>query len=122
MFTGIVSAQGEIKLIKKNNSYTSLSIDAPKGFAKNIKKGGSISVNGVCLTIKSAHSDKLRFDVIEETLNKTNLGFLLKKSKVNLERSIKANSEIGGHLVSGHIHGVGKVKKGGFRVGRNKAN
>ena len=61
MFTGIVSAQGEIKLIKKNNSYTSLSIDAPKGFAKNIKKGGSISVNGVCLTIKSAHSDKLRF-------------------------------------------------------------
>jgi len=58
MFTGIVSAQGEIKLIKKNNSYSSLSIDTPKGFAKNIKKGGSISVNGVCLTIKKIMLEK----------------------------------------------------------------
>ena len=86
-------------------------IKAPKGFSKNLLKGASVSVNGVCLTVKKSKTDALEFDVIEETLDKTNLKNISRSSNVNLERSMTANTEIGGHLVSGHIHGTGEVVK-----------
>ncbi len=111
MFTGIVSGKGNLKKIIKCEDYISLIIQAPKGFAKNLSKGASVSVNGVCLTVKKGRTDLLEFDVIEETLNKTNLKNISKASKLNLERSMTANTEIGGHLVSGHIHGTGEVLK-----------
>ena len=111
MFTGIVSGKGNLKKIVKCEDYISLIIQAPKGFAKNLSKGASVSVNGVCLTIKKGGTDLLEFDVIEETLKKTNLKNINRSSKVNLERSMTAKTEIGGHLVSGHIHGTGKVLK-----------
>ena len=110
MFTGIVSAQGLINKMQKNPDYTTLFIKAPKGFAKNLKRGASVSVNGVCLTVKKGATHNLEFDVIAETLDKTNLKLLTKNEKVNLERSMQANTEIGGHLMSGHIHGVGVIK------------
>ncbi|MDC0512605.1 riboflavin synthase subunit alpha [Gammaproteobacteria bacterium] len=111
MFTGIVSGKGYVQKIVKSKDYISLIIKAPKGFSKNLIKGASVSVNGVCLTVKKGKTDILEFDVIEETLQKTNLKNLSKSSKVNLERSMSAKTEIGGHLVSGHIHGTGEVLK-----------
>lgn len=111
MFTGIVSGKGYVHKIIKSKDYISLIIKAPKGFSKNLIKGASVSVNGVCLTVKKGKTDILEFDVIEETLQKTNLKNLSKSSKVNLERSMTAKTEIGGHLVSGHIHGTGEVLK-----------
>jgi riboflavin synthase len=111
MFTGIVSGKGYVQKIIKSKDYVSLIIKAPKGFSKNLIKGASVSVNGVCLTVKKGKTDILEFDVIEETLQKTNLKDISKSSKVNLERSMTAKTEIGGHLVSGHIHGTGEVLK-----------
>ena len=111
MFTGIVSGKGQVQKIIKSKDYISLIIKAPKGFSKNLIKGASVSVNGVCLTVKKGKTDILEFDVIEETLQKTNLKNLSKSSKINLERSMTAKTEIGGHLVSGHIHGTGEVLK-----------
>ncbi|MDA9802591.1 riboflavin synthase subunit alpha [Gammaproteobacteria bacterium] len=111
MFTGIVSGKGYVQKIIKSKDYISLIIKAPKGFSKNLIKGASVSVNGVCLTAKKGKTDILEFDVIEETLQKTNLKNLSKSSRVNLERSMTTKTEIGGHLVSGHIHGTGEVLK-----------
>ena len=111
MFTGIVSGKGHVQKIIKSKDYVSLIIKAPKGFSKNLTKGASVSVNGVCLTVKKGKTDILEFDVIEETLQKTNLKDISKSSKVNLERSMTAKTEIGGHLVSGDIHGTGEVLK-----------
>ncbi|MDB3881481.1 riboflavin synthase subunit alpha [Gammaproteobacteria bacterium] len=111
MFTGIVSGKGYVQKIVKYKDYISLIIKAPKGFSKNLIKGASVSVNGVCLTVKKGKTDILEFDVIEETLQKTNLKNLSRSSKVNLERSMTAKTEIGGHLVSGHIHGTGEALK-----------
>ena len=111
MFTGIVSGKGHVQKIIKSKDYLSLIIKAPKSFSKNLTKGASVSVNGVCLTVKKGKTDILEFDVIEETLQKTNLKDISKSSKVNLERSMTAKTEIGGHLVSGHIHGTGEVLK-----------
>jgi len=111
MFTGIVSGKGHIQKIIQNENYMSLVIKTPKGFAKNLAKGASVAVNGVCLTVKKGKTDSLEFDVIEETLEKTNLKNISRLSKVNLERSMTSKTEIGGHLLSGHIHGVGKVLK-----------
>ena len=110
MFTGIVSGQGYIHKIKNNVDYASITIKAPADFSKNLKRGASVAVNGVCLTVKKGTTDLLEFDVITETLEKTNFNLLSKGNKVNLERSMKADTEIGGHLVSGHIHGVGIIK------------
>ena len=111
MFTGIVSGEGDLQKIVKREDYTSLVIKAPKGFSKNLSRGASVSVNGVCLTVKKGKTDLLEFDVIEETLKKTNLKNIGESSKVNLERSMTAKTEIGGHIVSGHIHGTGEVLK-----------
>ena len=111
MFTGIVSGSGTVQRIIKKEDYITITVRAPKGFSKNLIKGSSIAVNGVCLTVKKGKTDNLEFDVIDETLDKTNLKSLAKSDKVNLERSMTAATEIGGHLVSGHIHGVGKVLK-----------
>lgn len=111
MFTGIVSGKGHVQKIVRDEDYISLIIKAPKDFSKNLIKGASVAVNGVCLTVKKGKTDILEFDVIEETLQKTNLKDISKSSKVNLERSMTTKTEIGGHLVSGHIHGTGEVLK-----------
>ena len=111
MFSGIVSGTGKIYKISKKEDGISIDISAPKGFNINLKKGASISVDGVCLTSLDKGSKKLKFDVIQETLSRTNLKNLNKGVLVNLERSINLSTEIGGHLMSGHIHFTGKIKK-----------
>ena len=99
MFSGIVQGTGKIsKIISKKNHIT-LEISAPKNFSKKLKKGASVSVNGICLTSLDSGKKNLKFDVINETLSKTNIGKARKGSLVNLERSITASTEIGGHLM-----------------------
>ena len=111
MFTGIVSEQGQVSNIFKHKGFLSLRIKTSEKFQKGLVGGASVSVNGVCLTFKKKVGKNIEFDVIKETLNLTNLGKLKLRSMVNLERSMKASTEIGGHLVSGHIQGMGIVTK-----------
>lgn len=104
MFTGIVQEIGVI--VSANGKGLMI---AARDSLKGIQEGGSIAVNGVCLTV-TAHDDKsFSVDVMPETLKKTNLGQLRAGDKVNLERPLAFNGEIGGHLVQGHIDGTGKV-------------
>jgi riboflavin synthase len=111
VFSGIVTHKAKVLKVKFQSDHMSLEIYASKNFIKGLKKGASISVNGVCLTSKDTGKNGLRFDVIQETLDRTNLGKISKGDMVNLERSIKASSEIGGHLMSGHIHYTAKINK-----------
>ena len=111
MFSGIVTHKAKVLKVKFQSDHMSLEIYASKNFIKGLKKGASVSVNGVCLTSKDTGKNGLRFDIIQETLDRTNLGKISKGDMVNLERSIKASSEIGGHLMSGHIHFTAKINK-----------
>ena len=111
MFSGIVEGKGKIVELKFKKDSIYIEILPPKNFSKNLKKGASISVDGVCLTSLDSGKKVLKFDVIEETLSRTNLKNLKKGSQVNLERSITSSTEIGGHLMSGHIHFTGNIKK-----------
>ena len=109
MFSGIVECTGEISKVINHEDILSIEVLCPDGFNKNLKGGASISVDGVCLTSKDNGNKALKFDVIGETISRTNFSKIVPGDKVNLERSIKASSEIGGHLMSGHIHCIGKV-------------
>ena len=111
MFSGIVAGTGKIISLKSNKDFMTLKVDPPKGFCKGSQKGASISVNGICLTSLNKGKNGLSFDVVEETLSRTNLKGLKKGNILNLERSITPSTEIGGHLMSGHIHFTGKIKK-----------
>ncbi|MBM7834802.1 riboflavin synthase [Clostridium sardiniense] len=108
MFTGIIEEIGEIQSIKKGDKSSRLLIKANK-VLKDTKIGDSISTNGVCLTVTSISSNSFEADVMAETLRKSNLGDLNKLNKVNLERALSIKSRLGGHIVSGHIDGVGKI-------------
>ena len=110
MFTGIVEEKGIVQSVEKKNNLFSLSIFANK-ILKNSKIGDSIAVDGVCLTIVSRRGQTLAFDMMKETIDKTTLKYLKKGSQVNLERSLKFGSRLGGHFVLGHVDGVGFIKK-----------
>ena len=109
MFSGIVQEIGKVKEFVKEKDIYNLSIDCSSDLLSNLKKGSSISVNGVCLTVKDSNPEMLRFDLVEETIKRTNFQIIKAGDNVNLERSLKIGDEIGGHLVSGHIHGTSKV-------------
>lgn len=104
MFTGIVQEIGTIVSITKEG----LIVKAGRALG-GIQVGGSIAVNGVCLTVAAFDDKSFSVDVMPETLKKTNLGGLHDGDKVNLERPLAYNGEIGGHLVQGHIDDTGKV-------------
>lgn len=108
MFTGIIEELGLVEKISKKNSASKLEIKAEK-IISELKVGDSVSVNGVCLTIVEIRKDRLIFDCMEETLKRTNLGILKLKEKVNLERALKINSLLSGHIVLGHVDGMGKI-------------
>ena len=111
MFSGIVKGTGKVSKVTSKKDCVSIEIIPPNNFNTRLKKGASVSVNGVCLTSVDTGKTKLKFDVIDETLERTNLKLVKKNSLVNLERSITASTEIGGHLMSGHIHFTGKVNE-----------
>ena len=108
MFTGLVEEIGTLKVKQSKGEGYQLTFSAKKVMG-DLEIGGSISVNGVCLTVVRKTSDDFSVDAIEETLKKTNLGDLVVGDKVNLERPLKAEARLGGHFVLGHIDTTGKV-------------
>ncbi len=108
MFTGIIEEIGEIQSIKKGEKSSRLTIKANE-VLKDIEIGDSISTNGVCLTVTHITSSCFEADVMAETLRKSNLGYLKPLDRVNLERSVSIKDRLGGHIVSGHTDGVGKI-------------
>ncbi len=106
MFTGIVSHQGVFRGYRKGRA--ELAVEAP-GLAARIAPGGSVAVDGVCLSLASTKGDELRFDLSRETLAKTTLGGLRPGARLNLELPLTLAAPVGGHLVSGHVDGVGRV-------------
>ena len=110
MFTGIVQEIGEIKECNKTSSGKTIEVLATNSFTENLKKGASVSVNGVCLTLVSSSNDTMVFDVIKETLRITNLEDIQVGNMVNLERSLRYGDEVGGHILSGHVSCKGKSR------------
>ena len=114
MFTGIVQGVGEVITKTTHNTVTSMTIKLPN--VSSLAIGASVSINGVCLTVVSLDSNIVQFDVIDETLKRTNLGDISVGDYVNIERSLKFGDEVGGHVLSGHIFDTGiinsKAKKG----------
>jgi riboflavin synthase len=112
MFTGIVEETGTVEKIQRGAKSILLTIRA-KNSARGLKTGGSLAVNGCCLTatkISSRGKFKLvQFDLLEETWRRTNFQLLKIGSLVNLERPLRAGGEFGGHFLTGHIDGVGKI-------------
>ena len=107
MFTGIIEAFGKVINLKKDQENLHLRLDSP--LTRELKIDQSLAHNGVCLTVVSINEEKVKFDIITETLNRTNLGDLSVGSLVNIERSLKFGDEIGGHILSGHIMATGII-------------
>lgn len=107
MFTGIVQGVGEIVGKKTVNTVTSMTISLPN--VENLAIGASVSINGVCLTVVSIDSNNVQFDIIDETIDRTNLGDVSVGDTVNIERSLKFGDEVGGHILSGHIFDTGII-------------
>ncbi|OCS83020.1 riboflavin synthase [Caryophanon tenue] len=110
MFTGIIEEVGKIEYVQQTQQAVSLCIQA-KEVLRDVKLGDSIAVNGVCLTVTSFQATSFTADVMPETVKATNLLALRQGSLVNLERAMLANGRFGGHIVSGHIDGVGSIKR-----------
>lgn len=104
MFTGIVEEVGQVKAIGNGT----LQIQAAK-VLEDVKLGDSIAVNGICLTVTGFNSHSFQADVMPETIKRTSLGELKLGSPVNLERALTLSSRLGGHIVSGHIDGTGRI-------------
>lgn len=112
MFTGIVQAKVKVSEISDQEQFRRLALEVPAQLLQNLERGASISINGTCLTATEFSLTEpgwVSFDVIDETLAKTNLGALGSGSLVNFERSLTFGREIGGHLVSGHVHGTATI-------------
>lgn len=108
MFTGIVEEVGTVKQIKQGSESLQLQINAKK-ILQDVNLGDSISVNGVCLTVTNFTESTFDMDIMPETFHHTALRHLKVGSKVNLERAMSANGRFGGHFVSGHVDGIGKI-------------
>ncbi len=108
MFTGIVEEMGTIRQIQRGRASAVLTIGAHK-VLEDAHIGDSIAVNGICLTVTSLGGGAFTADVMHETLRRTSLSGLGPGSRVNLERAMAADGRFGGHIVSGHVDGVGIV-------------
>jgi len=109
MFTGIVEDVGRVKEIKTRAKEAVFAIQVKNIDAGEIRLGESIAVNGACLTVTSVGKNTFTVEASHETLRRTNLSKLKVGSKVNLERSLKLGDRLGGHIVNGHVDGLGKV-------------
>lgn len=103
MFTGIVQGMATVTGCERNAGIMQLELELPVGHADKLSLGASIAINGTCLTITEFNGNQVRFDVIDTTLQLTNLGQLTQGDRVNFERAARIGDEIGGHLMSGHI-------------------
>jgi len=108
MFTGIIEEVGILEELITGNGFGIMKIKCNK-VLEDTKIGDSIATNGVCLTVKEKSDCSFKAEVMGETLAKSNLGSLMPGDKLNLERALKLSDRLGGHIVSGHIDGVGKI-------------
>ena len=104
MFTGIIEEIGRVTSAQPGNL-----VMAAGAVLCEIEPGGSVAVNGVCLTITSFNTNSFSVDIMQETLGRTNLGLLRAGDRVNLERSLTLGGRLGGHLVQGHVDDIGRV-------------
>lgn len=115
MFTGIVQTKATVIAFEGDDSFRKITLSVASEYLEKLNIGASIAINGVCLTVTQfeAHVNdvvgQVQFDVIDETLIKTNLSQIKVGYKVNFERSMTFGTELGGHIVSGHIHAKGKI-------------
>jgi riboflavin synthase len=110
MFTGIVEGVGIVKSLEEQEESWLLQLDLPFSSGEGLDAGASLAVNGCCLTLREDGSSDGAFDLLDETLNRTNLGELKPGDRVNLERSLRADGRLGGHFVTGHIDGMGIIE------------
>jgi riboflavin synthase len=110
MFTGIVEEAGIVEKIRAGKRSTELTVRAPK-IGRALHVGNSIAVNGACLTVVGLRGNVLKFDVLVETLRRTNLESVRPGSFVNLERPLRADARLDGHFVLGHVEARGKVRR-----------
>lgn len=110
MFTGIVEGTGVVVRITPGTRSTELRVRAGS-VACGLKRGDSIAVNGACLTVVAKRGDELRFDVLQETMQRTNFEDCRAATHVNLERPLAAQGRFDGHIVQGHVDGVGRVRR-----------
>lgn len=108
MFTGIVEELGTIKSMARGVKSIKLTVEAHL-VLEDVNIGDSIAVNGICLTVTEFAGHQFTVDVMAETLDRTNLGQLKAGNRVNLERALRLSDRLGGHIVSGHIDGVGTI-------------
>ena len=109
MFTGLIVEMGEVVSLIKKGDAARLSLKAMT-LSHDAALGDSISINGTCLTVVEIKGDVLSFDLSGETLRSTNIGQLRIKDRVNLEPALRLDARLGGHFVTGHIDGVGRIK------------
>jgi riboflavin synthase len=109
LFTGLIVELGEVVSMARRERGARLLLAAKK-VSSQAEIGDSISINGTCLTVVEKKGDTLGFDLSEETLRSSNLGLLRTKDRVNIEPSLRMDSKVGGHFVTGHIDGVGKIE------------
>jgi len=110
MFTGIIERVGRIERIETRGDLARLDVEVGP-VAEGVKHGDSVAVNGACLTVCAIQGSVLSFEAIRETLDKTNLGDLVEGSRVNLERAMRADGRLDGHIVQGHVDGVGRLRE-----------
>jgi len=110
MFTGIVEGVGIVKGLQEKEDSWLLELDLPFDSSDGLEAGASLAVNGCCLTMREDGSAEGSFDLLEETLKRTNLGRLHPGDQVNLERSLPADGRLGGHFVTGHVDGMGIIE------------
>ena len=108
MFTGIVEELGEVVAIEDLGDAARLTVRGAE-VTSDVSNGDSIAVNGVCLTVTSSAGEEFTADVMRETLTRSSLGALAVGTHVNLERSVRLADRLGGHLVQGHVDGVGEL-------------
>jgi riboflavin synthase len=109
VFTGIVRELGRVAAVDGGEAGIRVVVDAPETAAA-VAVGDSVSVNGVCLTAVDAEDGNLTFDAVPETLARSSLGRLVAGSQVNLEPALRAGDPLGGHIVQGHVDGLGRVR------------
>lgn len=104
MFTGIVQGTAELQSVTQAENFKTHIIKMPPELRENLTIGASVAHNGVCLTVTEINQDLVSFDLMQETLRLTNLGELKAGDQVNIERAMTMGSEIGGHILSGHVY------------------
>jgi riboflavin synthase len=110
MFTGIIEEVGQVLEVSETADFRTVRVRA-RTVMSDLNIGSSIAVNGVCLTVRTITRTWFTADLSRETLNRTGLGSLTEGSRVNLERPMRADSRFGGHIVQGHVDGVGRIRR-----------